>query len=305
MNPNREYFVSVAIATKGRIEGLDRLLQTLSEDEAREEIPHEILVGNNAPDEAAARAVEETVRKYSQRPNSGLRSIREPVPGKCLALNRLLPIAQGNILAYLDDDVEVAPGWLKATRDFFVHHPYEVMQGRILFPPAIKDDPEFLKAWNRYRTIMHVNFGDVVKQIRDLTGANMAVRREVFDKVGLFDERIGPGKSGTSMDVEFGERVIRKGLRIGYAPASIVYHDIDWSRFTEEYFRSRHEQQGRSRLIYKNSSTLAIIADLTRSFLALGWHSLFYHERKRYRSLGRTYHYRAMLKQKLIGAEGR
>ena len=40
------------------------------------------------------------------------------------------------------------------------------------------------------------------------------------------------------MDVEFGERVLRAGRRIGYEPRSIVYHDIDWSRLTEEYFKN-------------------------------------------------------------------
>ena len=296
--------VTVAVATQGRLQGLDRLLQTLSHVEGRDSIPHEVLIGNNAPDERIAAGVEEVVSRYSQGANQWCRSVREPVPGKCRALNRLIPTAKGSILAFLDDDVEVAAGWLRATQDFFLRHGFDVMQGCILFPPAVQHDAEFQRAWNRYRTIVYVNFGDQVKQIRDLTGANMAVRREVFDQVGLFDERIGPGQSGTSMDVEFCQRILRRGLRIGYQPQSVVYHDVDWSRLTEEYFRSRHEQQGRSRLIYKNSSLLSIVANLIRSAVSLGAYSVFYNERKKHRALGRCYHYRAMLKQKLGISEG-
>jgi GT2 family glycosyltransferase len=55
------------------------------------------------------------------------------------------------------------------------------------------------------------------------------------------------------MDVEFGERVLRAGRRIGYEPRSVVYHDVDWSRLAEAYFKRRHELQGRSRAIYKAS----------------------------------------------------
>jgi len=113
----------------------------------------------------------------------------------------------------------------------------------------------------------------------------------------LFDERIGPGASGSSMDVEFGERVLRAGGRIGYEPRSIVYHDVDWSRLTEDYFRRRHEMQGRSRLIYKESTLVSVLPNLLAAAFGWGLYSILRNERKRYRAKGRVYHYRAMLEE--------
>jgi hypothetical protein len=64
---------------------------------------------------------------------------------------------------------------------------------------------------------------------------------------------------------------------------------------TEEFFRQRHEQQGRSRLIYKKQSLLSIVPNFLRSIGTFGWYSLVGNERKKYRAKGRYFHYRAML----------
>lgn len=106
------------------------------------------------------------------------------------------------------------------------------------------------------------------------------------------------------MDVEFGRRVLRSGGRIGYEPRSVVYHQVDWSRLTEEYFRLRHEMQGRSRLIYKQTSMLSICSDLARSALTFCWYAAMGDERKKYRAKGRYFHYRAMLREKVQSGRG-
>jgi GT2 family glycosyltransferase len=220
----------------------------------------------------------------------------------------VIPCARARILAFLDDDVEVAPSWLGATWRFFTEHSYDVMQGSILIPPAMQHDEKFLHLLNRYRTICYYQRpGPEVRKIVSLNAANFAIRRDLLNRTGLFDERIGPGASGTSMDVEFGERVLRAGGRIGYEPQSIVYHDVDWDRLTEAYFRRRHELQGRSRLIYKKSGIISVFGNLLRAATGFCFYSLVRNERKKYRCKGRVFHYRAMfeeLARSLLGAPG-
>ena len=194
--------------------------------------------------------------------------------------------------------MEVAPEWLRITWQFFRDYSYDVMQGSILVPPLMQNDEQFLRLLNRYRTICYYSKpGLEVREIVSLNAANMAFRRELLDVTGLFDERIGPGASGTSMDVEFGERVLRAGRRIGYEPGSIVYHDVDWTRLTEEYFKRRHQLQGRSRAIYKESGIFSSFANLLRAMVGWCWYAALRNERQIYRSKGRVYHYRAMLKE--------
>jgi GT2 family glycosyltransferase len=219
--------------------------------------------------------------------------------GKALAINTVIPQTKGTIIAFLDDDVAVTSQWLKAIEDFFCHYPFAAMQGTILLSPESENDPELKRLYQRYRTICLFPLRSTVEEIRTLTGANMAVRKEIFNEIGLFDPRLGPGQSGTSDDTELAERILRAGGRIGCAPQAVVYHEVDWSRLTPAYFRFRHEQQGRSRLIYKRTSVPSIIADLARSGLALALHSALNNERDKYRAKGRCYHYRAMLREKM------
>ena len=295
-----EPLISILIATKGRLSQLERLLESLSRLEDRESIPHEIILANNAPDEVSAGAINDLVKPYAEREPERWQHVREPQPGKSRALNRAIALARGQILAFLDDDVEVVPSWLRVTRDFFLSYSFDVKQGSILIPPAMQTDEDFLRLLNRYRTICYYSPPRTdIREINSLNAANIALKRELLARTGLFDERIGPGQSGTSMDVEFGERVRRVGGRIGYESKSVVYHDVDRSRLTEDYFRLRHEMQGRSRLIYKESSLLTIVPNLIRASAGFGWYSLLGNERRKYRAKGRYFHYRAMLQEKM------
>ncbi len=290
---------SIIIATAGRVESLCRLLQSLYKVENREETGVEIIVANNAPDEATARAVQTVVQTYERRKRFPCWQVREPLPGKCRAQNRAIPLAKGAILAFLDDDVEVTPQWLHSLASFFASFPHEVMQGSIVMRDEDRKNPQLQGALGRYRTIDFIDYGwPAGTDIRTLTGGNIAVRREVFQRVGMFDDRLGPGQAGYSEDVEFAKRLLKAGMRIGYEPRVSVYNEMDPIRLTEESFRIRHERQGRSRLVQKNRSIFAIVPDLMRSVWTLGWYSLVGNERRKYRAKGRYFHYKAMLLEK-------
>jgi len=302
-----KFSMTIVIATKGRLESLEKLLESLKKLDGLEEVRPEVIVVNNADDGAPEQTVAALVKDLGDEMGA-VRCLREkdaiaPRP-KCRGHNLAIREARGSILTFIDDDVEVTSGWLKAIHDFFLRHSYDAMQGAILVPPAFQNDEKFLQIWNRYRTIPYINYGPHVMEIRTLTGPNMAIKREVFDRVGLFDERLGPGRSGMSEDVEFAQRLLRSGARIGYQPKAAAYHEVDWSRLNEEFFRRWHEQQGRSRLIYKNPGLASIVPNLLRSIFSYGWYSVFPKERKKYRALGRWYHYQAMLTVKMGQREG-
>jgi GT2 family glycosyltransferase len=295
---------SIIIATYDRIDSLRRLLSGIRRHFGASGIEHEVVIANNARDEAIARAIEALVAEFQNANGAPVRSVREPLAGKCRAQNTAIRAARGEIFAFFDDDVEVTPQWLEIAAEFFLREPYDVMQGPILVPPALEHDQRFLEAQRRFRTINFVQYSPRLKEIKTLTGANIAVRRELMERLGGFNEDLGPGRSGISEDVEFAGRVLRSGGRIGYEHRAAVYHEVDWSRLTEEFFRLRHEQQGRSRLIYKKQSLPSIAANLLRSVFNVGWSSLFGDVRARYRAKGRFFHYRAMLAQKIKSASG-
>jgi hypothetical protein len=57
-----------------------------------------------------------------------------------------------------------------------------------------------------------------------IQGANMAFRRILFDDLGGFDERFGPGAYFSGGDAEFVARASFEGWTGGYFPGPVVYH---------------------------------------------------------------------------------
>lgn len=78
---------------------------------------------------------------------------------------------------------------------------------------------------------------------------NTAFRREVFDKVGGFDERFAYGS-----DIDFSWRVVGAGYRIRSAPTAIVRHD--WGTMRRQVRRSYLYGRARVRLYKKHPRRL-------------------------------------------------
>lgn len=287
--------ISIVIPTKDRPRQISQLLDSVRTSAGLERIRPEIIVGDNG-------SVDQTWEMLQQKSAdfpTPLRLFRIPAPGKCKVLNEAIKIANGEILAFLDDDVIVEPDWLKALDKFFSEKSRLAAQGVIRIPPEDLKDPEIGRLIQRFRTAHQLEYDRSVDNLNTLNGANMAIRREVFAQVGDFDVRLGPGASGTSEDVELSQRIRHAGIKIGYMPDAVVYHELDRNRLTDAYFKALHERQGISRLIYKHQSTSRIILALCRVLAQYGCYSLFGGERNKYRSKGRIYHYRAMLRAKL------
>ena len=297
--------ISIMIASSGRVEKIRRLLESLCRVNGRETIDHEIVIANNATADEISSRVEALVEEFNGKNGVRCWQVREPIAGKCRAQNRTIPLTHGRIIAFLDYDVEVRPEWLESIDTFFKSYPHDAMQGSVLMRPEDAKNQELRKALHKYRTVDFLDYGlSTGDDIKTLTGGNMAVRREVFDATGLFDERLGPGGFGISEDVEFAQRLLKAGKRIGWQPAAAVYNELDPTRLNEESFRLRHEAQGRSRLAYKRSTMFSIVPNLVRSVWTFAWYSLVGNERKKYRAKGRYFHYRAMIKEKLKMANG-
>jgi GT2 family glycosyltransferase len=228
-------------------------------------------------------------------------------PGKSAAINGALKAASGDVLAFLDDDVAVDQDWLEAVVNFFQSGEFRAGQGIIRLPASEQNDAEILRLIERYRTIPQLEFKSNPKTYYSLNGANFFVEREVFDQVGGFDERLGPGASGTSEDVDFARRLARANIVIGYARGAIVYHRVDRARLTEGYFKESHWRQGASRFLISNHGVTAITFDLLRAIAQYGYHTVRGQERYRYRSKGRIYHYLGMMeaKRKSAAVKGR
>jgi GT2 family glycosyltransferase len=287
--------LSIVIPTRNRARMVQTLLNSVRELVGLHQFQPQIIVGDNNSQDETWKLLHGVARDFPL----PLTLLKVQRPGKSAVMNEASRAAQGDVLAFLDDDVVVEPNWLRAVQQFFQEREYQAAQGviRIRLPRA--ENMEIHTLINRYRTIPNIDFGADIKHSHSLNGANFAVSRQAFNAVGSFDERLGPGASGTSEDVDFARRLSREGFRIGYMREAVVYHSVDLRRLTEEYFRAHHKRQGHSRVIMNDKGIGRIFLDLGRAFYSLGKS-----ERDRYRSKGRIYHYLGMLETKLKNRSG-
>ena len=271
------------------------LLNSLRDLAGLDKFQPQIIVGDNNSQDETWKLLQSVAKSFSP----PLTLLKVQNPGKSAVMNEASRAAHGDVLAFLDDDVVVQPNWLCAVQQFFQEKEYQAAQGVIRIRPPRTENLEIHTLINRYRTIPNIDFGPDIKHSHSLDGANFAVSRLALNQVGPFDERLGPGASGTSEDVDFARRLRREGFRIGYMREAVVYHSVDPIRLTEDYFRTHHKRQGHSRVIMNDKGIGRIFFDLGRATAQFAFYSLGRRERDRYRSKGRMYHYLGMLETKL------
>jgi GT2 family glycosyltransferase len=129
-----------------------------------------------------------------------------PAPGRGPAANRNhgASLAGREWLAFVDDDCEPQPDWLEALAA--VAAEADVIEGRTVAPGA-HDSPFEEHVTNEEGGV--------------LWSCNLAVRREVFQRLGGFDEDF---REAGGEDMEFAWRVSRAGLRVRFAPQALVHH---------------------------------------------------------------------------------
>ena len=187
----------------------------------------------------------------------------------------------------LDDDVTVDRFCFAEHIQAHRSHAFAAIQGRILpgkDPEGRSPNVAHLREYN----IPLTDHGDEVTEIRGLTGTNMSFKREVRERVGGFDVRLGPGASGFSEDTEYSLRIRQAGFSIGYTPNAIVYHELNPARYGRKYNRAVEFKKGVSRSLYRRDSILLrVLPNLVANWLRYGVHRVLNQSRKAYRAEGR------------------
>ena len=281
---------AIIVATCDRAVALQRLLASALAMTGWERLTPEIIVVDDGPSDAIRFVVADVARR-----TPGVRYLPVPAGGKSRALNRAIRATQARLLAFVDDDVELDAGWLVAVAAYASRAHFDAAQGAVRLPPESAGNPAVIAAVDHWRTIPSCDLGPSVSEVGSLIGANMLVWRATFARVGLFDERLGPGAAGFGDDSELAGRIRSAGGRIGYVPDAVVYHHVDPSRLSAEYFRTFHTRRGLSRIYYKPTGPLRILPNLGLAAMRLALAIVVGLPDVRIRALGRWYHYRAML----------
>jgi glycosyltransferase involved in cell wall biosynthesis len=260
--------ISVILCTYNRCRSLTRALESVSTSAMPKSVDWQVLiVDNNSKDETR-----EVAESFCRRDPNHFQYVFESQQGKSFALNRGIRDASGDILAFIDDDIIVEPGWLFELTRPLADDQWAGTGGRVYLPKDFTP-PSWMAIEGNQSLLSILALFDLGSEACMLSkppiGNNMAFRKEVFEKYGGFRIDLGPtpGSEIRYEDTEFGSRVMNGGEKILYVPSAIVRHDVEERRLKKGYFLSYHFDYGRA--LVREKGERRRVGVLPRSVISL------------------------------------
>jgi glucosyl-dolichyl phosphate glucuronosyltransferase len=238
---------SVILCTFNRCQSLLYALESVAASKLPDSITWEVLIVDNNSSDGTRTVAEEFCRRY---PNH-FRYLFEPQQGKSHALNTGIREAQGDILAFVDDDVTVEPTWLQNLTSSLHGYEWAGSGGKILLERTFSPPPWLAVAgpYSLGGVLVLFDRGDKPGELDWAPyGTNMAFRKAIFEKYGGFRTDLGPNPANEvrGEDTEFGRRLMSAGERLRYEPRAIVYHSVPEKRVRKQYFLTWYFDFGRA-----------------------------------------------------------
>ncbi len=303
---------SVIVCTFNRVVLLENTLSSLEKLTVPADWSWELLiVDNNSSD-----TTEETVKKFASNTKVRIRYIFEKKQGLSNARNRGISEAKGEIIAFADDDMEFDPNWLFHMIMTFKQFDCLCVAGKII-PKWECPKPPWIIEEGPYRTQKFHGSFDLGRQIKETNkspfGGNMAFRRSVFERYGLF--RTDLGRSGANLmsneETELCQRLFSDGKSVIYNPKAVNYHLINKKQAQKSYYLKRNFCHGKSfaRTTFLENNTIyysgvprylfrECVSNIFKWQLTIHPHVRFFYKQKLYHVIGRIVEYYNMSRKK-------
>ena len=229
--------ISVILCTYNRDKYIYNVLKSVAENDYPHDQYEIVLVNNNS----TVGTENECRRFHADYPDIRFRYFLETNQGLSYARNCGIRNAQGDLLAYVDDDATVNPEYLRTYSDFFTHHPEAVAAGGPILPVYETEEPEWMTHYTRQLITGKLFLGNNQREFPRGAfpgGGNACYRKSVFDTVGLFNVELG--RKGNSLigaeEKDLFDKMTTHGMHFYYLPNAILYHIIPPHKLTQDYF---------------------------------------------------------------------
>lgn len=187
--------------------------------------------------------------------HDGVRIIRNSEnQGASASRNIGAKASRGDLVCFIDDDTPADPNWIKNIL-IAISNGADIVGGEA--EPLYSVPPPKWWSPNLFGFFVGINNRDI------LTG-NLAVRRNVFNEIGYFNEELG--RKGAELvsceDIEFRERARAAGLNLVFDQNIKVYHKVLPRRLKIDYLVRRTWGQGITQSILNKRKDKSIPASV-------------------------------------------
>lgn len=168
--------------------------------------------------------------------------------------NRGIKEANGDVVAFFDDDAVAADNWLEEIARMYSDKG-AIAAGGKLVPKWVSKEPKILP--EEYYWLIgatHKGFPEVVTEVRNTFGSNISFNADVLKALGGFKSEMGVKGTGLLQgeETELCARMREKfGKGVIYNPAAIVYHKVFPERLRLRFLLKRAFWQGYSKRMMK------------------------------------------------------
>ena len=245
--------LSVIVASYKRCDALELCLEDLASQAASRRF--EVILVLQAYPEGAA---DDLKRKFDSRLTLQVSEFPEGL-GTSRARNTGLWMAQGEIVAFLDDDVRLPPTWIESMLAYYEDPRLGGVGGFVDHPGhynPIRNTAYRLLGLtsNRYRIDWGgFNLGPASHPAEDqpaawLSGGNMSFRRQAVQSIGGFDEALG---SFWHEDVDLAHRVAKSGWKMISTARMAIDHYPNTINRPPLHLQMRERERSRVLFVWK------------------------------------------------------
>lgn len=269
-----DHHISVCICTFKRPQMLYNLLSKLQDQVTENLFTYSAIIVDNDADQSAKAVVTDWPNKSTIK----IDYFCEPEQNIALARNKAVESAEGNFIAFIDDDETPNDNWLFEMYRCINDYNADAVLGPVL-PDFPAEAPEWLKKSGLCNRPRNPTGSPITN--RDLRTGNILFQNYVFEKNDMWFNPLR-GRTGGE-DGEFLSRQIKRGRKFIWCDEAIVFETVAEERWPASFYLKRQFRIGtmtgeairRSRMmnaVLKTITALIVYSVLLPFSLLLGKH---------------------------------
>lgn len=261
--------VSIVVCTYNRDKYILTCLEHIEKQTQKKSDFELVIINNNSSDNT-----DEICRNFIEN-NRELKTqyYIEKNAGLSYARNKGIELAKGDFICFIDDDGFMLPNYIENLIKHIDSIPELTAFGGKILPKYESQEPKWMTKW-LYPLVSIIDKGDTTSFFKNKTypiGANMGIKKSVFEKIGNFNIHLG--RKGSNLiggeEKDFFYRLKEIGKNIHYFPNTVIYHIIPDNRTTKEFIQKigkgiGYSEQIRSLQIGKISFLVSLLKEVLK-----------------------------------------